>query len=211
MIAFGLGAVAGLAGFITSIMGRKHRAGIVAILALMAAGTGFGMLYMQSEMRKTLPPIHDVQTDWANPVAFTVKALQQRETAGAVRVRDDAVIAEGAGKWSGRTFAEAQADAYDLKPLTVRASPPDAIVAAADAGRRLGWTVVMSDPPGGQMEAEFRTRWYGLVSDIAVRAIPEGAGARIDVRSTSRIAGPDAGLNAGQVKALLDEMALILR
>jgi fatty-acyl-CoA synthase len=214
MMVFAVAAVASLVGFIASIAGKKHRGGIVAVLALIASGTALGTLYGQSVMRDALPPIYDVQTDWNNPVAFTEKALRQREAAGAVRVRDDAVIPEGSGKWSGMTFAEAQANSPyrdDLKPLIVKALPADATVAAGNAARRLGWTVVMSDPPGGQMEAEHQTQWYGLASDIAVRVTPEGAGSRIDVRSASRLSGGDLGVNANQVKALLDEIALMLR
>jgi fatty-acyl-CoA synthase len=211
MTALAVGAGATLISLIASIAGRKQRSAIVAILVLIASGTGLGMLYGQSVMRDALPPIHDVQTDWSYPVAFTIKALQQREGAGAAPVRDDAIIPEGNGRWSGKSFAEAQKEVYDLEPLRVRALPPDATVAAANAAQRLGWTVLMSDPPGGQMEAVHQTFWYGLRSDIAVRVIPDGTGSRIDVRSTSRLAGGDVGRNAGQVKALLDEIALMLR
>ena len=84
-------------------------------------------------------------------------------------------------------------------------------MAAANAAKRLGWDVMRSDPPGGQMEAINHSFWYGLTSDIAVRVLPEGAGSRIDVRSTSRLPNADLGSNAGQVKELLDEIALELR
>jgi fatty-acyl-CoA synthase len=211
MIVFAVAAIAALVGLIASITSRKHRGAIVAVLSLLASGTALGMLYGQSVMREALPPTYDAQTDWANPVAFTEKALQQREAAGAVRVRDDALIPEGSGKWSGKSFAEAQKEVYDLKPLRVKVLPADATVAAANAAERLGWTVVMSDPPGGHVEAIHETQWYGLVSDIAVRVTPDAGGSRIDVRSTSRLPGGDMGVNAGQVKSLLDEIALMLR
>jgi fatty-acyl-CoA synthase len=214
LLAFAAAALAALIGLVASLAGKRHRGAIVSILVLVAAGTGAGMLYSQSVLRAELPPINDVQTDWGNPVAFTEQALGAREAEGAVKVRDDAVIPEGSGKWSGKTFAEAQKGAAqydDLKPLIVRAKPADATVAAANAAKRLGWDVMMSDPPAGQMEAVNHTFWYGLTSDIAVRIVPEGTGSRVDVRSTSRLPNADMGANAAQVKEFLDEIALELR
>jgi hypothetical protein len=129
-----------------------------------------------------------------------------------VQIRDDAIIPEGRGKWSGKSFAAAQKEFYaDLKPLMVKASPADATVAAANAAERLGWDVMLSDPPGGVVEAVHHTRWYGLAADISVRVATEGEGSRIDVRSTSRNAGPDMGANASRVQQLLDEIAFALR
>ena len=87
-------------------IGRKHRAGIVAVLRddrrrawRRAASTP------ATSRRRDLPPINDVQTDWTLPVAFTEAALKEREKAGAVRVRDDAVMPEGNGQWTGMPFA----------------------------------------------------------------------------------------------------------
>jgi hypothetical protein len=39
----------------------------------------------------------------------------------------------------------------------------------------------------------------------------QGETSRVDIRSTSRIAAADMGANAAQVKALSNEIALILR
>ena len=98
--------IVGLIGLIMSVAGRVHRGAIVGILLMMAAGMGSGTLYAQSKMKEQLPPINDVQTDWTLPVAFTEKALREREHAGSIRVRDDAVVPEGNGDWSGLSFAD---------------------------------------------------------------------------------------------------------
>ena len=208
-----LAAVAvGLVGLIMSVVGRKHRAAIVGILLMMAAGMGSGTLYAQATMKDQLPPINDVQTDWALPVAFTEKALRERENHGAIRVRDDAVVPEGNGEWSGMSFAEAQSKFYIyIKPLIVKQAPPQATLVAAEAARRMGWDVMLESPPEGMMEAVYHTPWYDLVYDIAVRVTPEGQGSRIDVRSTSRTNDRDMGEGATQIKQLIDEMALELR
>lgn len=202
----------GLAGLIYSLIGKKQRGAIVGVLVMMAAGVGAGTLYAQATMKDQLPPINDVQTDWTMPVAFTEKALREREHAGAIRVRDDAVVPEGNGSWSGMSFAEAQSKFYvDVMPLKVKQSPAQATIEAATAARRLGWDVMLESPPEGMMEAVYHSPWYDLVYDIAVRVIPEGEGARIDVRSTSRTNDRDMGESATQLKQLIDEMALQLR
>lgn len=204
--------LAGLAGFFLSIAGRRQRGAIVGLLVLVAAGIGGGALFGQNVMRSEFPPIYDVQTDWSQPVAFTEKTLQVRRAEEAVRIRDDAVIPEGQGRWSGKPFAAAQAEFYrDLKPLVVNVQPADATVAAANAAQRLGWDVMLSDPQNGIVEAVHHSRWYGLAADISVRVMQEGEGSRIDVRSTSRQAGPDMGANASRVQQLLDEIAFALR
>jgi fatty-acyl-CoA synthase len=204
--------LAGVLGFFLSIAGKRQRGAIVGLLVLVAAGIGGGALFGQNVMRGEFPPIYDVQTDWSQPVAFTESTLQVRRAENAVQIRDDAVIPENQGRWSGKTFAASQAEFYkDLKPLVVKAQPADATVAAANAAKQLGWDVMLSDPSAGVVEAVHHSRWYGLAADISVRVTPEGQGSRIDVRSASREAGPDMGSNASRVQQLLDEIAFALR
>lgn len=200
-----------LVGLVWALVGSKHRAAIVAILVTVGAGIAGGNVYANGAMRHDLPPINDIQTDWTRPVAFTEKALKEREHAGAIRVRDDAVVPAGNGKWSGLSYAQAQQEFYkDLEPLSVKQSAPQATVAAAKAARRLGWDVLMENPPDGMVEAVYHEGWYDLVYDIAVRVTPEGQGSRIDVRSTSRTPDRDMGESATQVKQLLYEIQQVL-
>lgn len=204
--------VAGVVGFLLSIISKRQRGAIVGLLVLVAAGIGGGALFGQTVMRGEFPPIYDVQTDWNLPVAFTETTLQVRRAENAVQIRDDAIISEGQGRWSGKTFAAAQAEFYrDLKPLVVNVQPADATVAASNAAKRLGWDVMFSEPPAGVVEAVHHSRWYGLAADVSVRVVQEGQGSRIDVRSTSRQPGPDMGANASRVQQLLDEIAFALR
>jgi hypothetical protein len=93
----------------------------------------------------------------------------------------------------------------------VKASLADATKAAAQGAEQLGWKVTLNDPSTGVVEAVSTSLWYGFTSDVAVRVQAEGENARVDIRSTSRIASQDTGSNAAQVKALSNEIALILR
>lgn len=205
--------VLGLIGLVLAFVGHKHRAGIVGVLVTAAAGMAVGGMYNRIITRSDLPPIYDVQTDWNLPVAFTEAALKEREKAGAVKVRDDAVIGEDEGRWTGMRFSDAQAQFFDdIKPAILPASVPNVTKAAAKAAERMGWQVTKVDPDMGVVEAVFKSPWYELVHDIAIRVMPEDGGktSRVDVRSTSRLAGHDMGGNGALVKQFLDEIVLAL-
>lgn len=197
----------GLLGLVLAFAGAKQRAGIAAVLVTALAGMMAGSLFGRNISREDLPPIHDVQTDWALPVAFTEATLKEREKAHAVRVRDDAMIGEHEGRWSGMSFAEAQSKFYvDIAPQKMSGSVAQVTAGAAKAAERMGWTVTRTDAEAGVVEATYRSPWYELVHDIAVRVTPDGTGSRVDVRATSRMPGHDMGGNAALVKDMLGEL-----
>jgi len=201
----------GLVGLVLAFVGARHRAGIVAVLLVAAAGMGAGSIYGRDISRDDLPPIWDAQTDWSRPVAFTEATLKARATAGAVRVRDDAVVGEGQGRWTGLPFSQAQAVVYrDLEPRVLNVAPAAVSAAAVRAAERMGWRVTTQDLEGGVVEAVFRSPWYELEHDVAVRVVPEGQGSRVDVRATSRLPGHDMGANASLVKQMINEIVLAL-
>ena len=204
----GLAGAIALVGLAMSVLGKSSKGAIVGVLVIIAALLlGFRVVGAMVQ-RSGLPPIHDAQTDWDNPVAFTGRALAGREADAAAPVRDDARIGAGAGEdWAGMTFAEAQATFWELEPLHLDMPPAAATVLADEVARRQGWSVMFSDPPGGQIEAVQRSFWYGLPADIAVRIVEAEGGSRVDVRSTSRLAGNDMGANAQRIKVLLDDLA----
>ena len=57
----------------------------------------------------------------------------------------------------------------------------------------LGWQVVNVDAAQGIVEATDTSFWFGFVDDIVVRVTPVDAGARVDVRSVSRVGLSDIG------------------
>ena len=63
-------------------MGRKSRAVIVGIVGLTAMGMLGFRLYAYDEQHASLPPIHDVQTDWSRPVAFSESAQRGQQLFG---------------------------------------------------------------------------------------------------------------------------------
>src|SRR5690242_6418956 len=89
---FGVGLALVVLGLAMSFFARSHKGVIVAVVAGIANGYGFGDLYSQSELRRDLPPMWDAQTDWRQPVEFSAKTLEARKAASAVAVKDDATF-----------------------------------------------------------------------------------------------------------------------
>jgi len=210
--------VASIIVIVTHAMQAPRRGVIIGILVLTFGGLALGRLGLMPDARTDLPPVWDAQTDWAHPIAFSSQTLTERANAGAAPVRDDVVIDHG--RWSGKTVDEAQrqyyaagkAEYYALKTMKVPADPAATRAAVIRAIHDQGWTLKSgAEVPGAPIEAVNTSRWYGLVSDIAVRITPDGTGSHIDVRSTSRTPTPDMGANANRVKDLLDALKLSLR
>jgi uncharacterized protein (DUF1499 family) len=95
-----------------------------------------------------------------------------------------------------------------VTPLQLRMPPPRAFEAALATARDLGWKVIDSDASTGRIEATDQTFWYGFIDDIVVRITPSAAdGARVDIRSVSRVGKSDIGTNARRVRKFLDAFA----
>ena len=76
----------------------------------------------------------------------------------------------------------------------------------------LGWRIIDAEPPNlagdgtALIEATDRSRFFGLVSDIAIRIQPGATRTAIDVRSVSRIGKHDFGANAARVRRFIAAM-----
>jgi uncharacterized protein (DUF1499 family) len=143
--------------------------------------------------RKTVPPIHDITTDIDNPPAFSaVLPARAAERAGSVDRRPP-------------QLGELQKDAYpDLAPLTITLPPTRAFEEALEAAKSMpGWTIVAADANAGRIEASEQSRWFRFIDDVVIRVVGDGAGSRIDVRSTSRQGRSDYGVNAARIRAYM--------
>jgi uncharacterized protein (DUF1499 family) len=162
-------------------VGLLGGAGVLAVAAAHAsAGRG-------------LPRIYDVTTNPGDPPAF-VTALSDPGNAG----HDLAYL-------PGSTAQ--QRTAYpDLAPIPVDAPPAEALERARLAALEIGLEVVdvrAPSSPGseGALEARQRSRVFRFVDDVVVRVRPAEAGSLVDVRSRSRDATADFGVNARRIRA----------
>ena len=144
---------------------------------------------------KSVPPIHDISTDTADPPAF-VGLLEERRKA------------PNGFAYGGEAVAAQQRRAYaDIKPVIVKSAPRDTTQRAIDAARAMGWEVVAADAATGRIEATDTSTWFGFKDDIVIRVRPEGEGSRVDVRSVSRVGVSDLGANAKRIKGFLAKLA----
>ena len=144
-----------------------------------------------------MPPIHDITTDPQDPPQFTA-ALVGRRGANANSV-DYAAKTDPA---SGRPLPEVQAEAYpDIRPILIESSAPLAYQAAREVAREMGWNVSTASEASLMFEATAETFWLGFKDDVVVRIRPTEDGARVDIRSVSRVGVSDLGANAARIKA----------
>ena len=135
-----------------------------------------------------VPPMHDVTTDMADPPSFDVVVKLRGEGA------DINTLA-----YDPEKLPPQQRAAYPkLVPLDVSATPTAAFDTTVAVLRDLGLEVVNADRESMRIEAVATTFWFGFKDDVVVRIRPTDTGARIDVRSVSRVGVGDSGVNAGR-------------
>jgi uncharacterized protein (DUF1499 family) len=187
-----------VASILTLLLGgsRIEARGIaIAIVAFAAGGLLAYVPWHYDQVRRTVPPIHDITTDPDNPPLF-VAAAPLRKEAG-----ENPVVYEGA------RIAEQQRQAYpDIQPLILALAPAAAFNRALDAAQRMGWTILAADNAAGRIETSDRSRWFGFTDDIVIRVTASGSGSRIDLCSSSRLGRSDFGVNAARVERYLSAL-----
>ena len=143
-----------------------------------------------------LPQLNDVQTT-RQPMEF--KQLAAMRPADANRVVEPDLAA-----------AEEREKAYpDIRPMELERSVTETFDIVHEAVKRLGWTIVLSEPPAeepGRIEATNRTMIMGYTDDALIRVTGDDTHAFIDVRSASRYGMHDLGANAEHIRELFAEV-----
>jgi uncharacterized protein (DUF1499 family) len=144
-----------------------------------------------------LPQLNDIQTT-RQPMEF--KQLAAMRPADANRIVEPDLAA-----------AEEREKAYpDIRPMELERSVTETFDIVHEAVKRLGWTIVLSEPPDGdqpgRIEATNRTMIMGYTDDALIRVTGDDAHAFIDVRSVSRYGMHDLGANAGHIRELFAEV-----
>jgi uncharacterized protein (DUF1499 family) len=172
--------------------GRKRALALAAVLAIIAGAT-VAVPWQWTRTARAVPPIHDITTDTENPPEF----IALRERPGA----------RNPVEYGGPEVAAQQRTAYpDIAPITLEVTPAQAVALAATTARDMGWEVAAVDTSAGRIEATDRTRWFGFYDDVVIRVTPADGGARVDVRSLSRVGGSDVGTNAKRIRDFLERL-----
>jgi uncharacterized protein (DUF1499 family) len=144
-----------------------------------------------------LPQLNDIQT---------TRQLMEFKQLAAMRPADANRIVE-----PDLAAAEEREKAYpDIRPMELERSVTETFDIVHEAVKRLGWTIVLSEPPDGdqpgRIEATNRTMIMGYTDDALIRVTGDDAHAFIDVRSVSRYGMHDLGANAGHIRGLFAEV-----
>ena len=177
--------------------GASHAVAAVFIACLGLALPGY---YLAKAAR--LPMLTDVQTSPDEPLEFTT--LNTMRPAGAIPIKDPTPAQ-----------IDAQDDAYpDLEPMMLERSAPEVFSIVHEAVDRLGWDIVVNDPPGetgiGHIEATARSLIMGFTNDVVIQIKGDDAHAQIDARSVSRYGMHDFGANAKYIRKLFAEVTAAL-
>ncbi len=143
---------------------------------------------------RSVPPIHDITTDTANPPRFVA----------VLPLRADA---PNPPEYEGDSIAQLQREAYpDVTPVVLEEPTDRAFGRALEAARDMGWEIVAADPAEGRIEATATTFWFGFKDDVVVRITPLEGRSVVDVRSVSRVGRSDVGKNAERIREYMDKL-----
>ncbi|MBS0295442.1 MAG: DUF1499 domain-containing protein [Proteobacteria bacterium] len=197
------GAIAGVAlgGLALALsVSELKRAGPAIALGLVASAATLGAIGLFRARSAGQPPVHDVSTDWSDPVMFSKGLIADREASHAANpVEADPRVPAGAGApWAGQRVAEVNARTCPgAKPIS---HGVDADKASA-ALQKLGVQITGSAP--FRVEGVREGLWYAQQDDVAVRIRP----GRTDVRATSRSLANDHGGNCRLVTAIVQALS----
>ncbi len=201
------GALVGLAGGFVSVLalslivsgrGRRPPWAVFASIGLLVGAMSFGVPWALLQQARRVPPIHDITTDTAQPPLFHALLSARRAASNPV-------------VYGGPSVARAQRQAYpDIQSLHLRVSPKQAFSAALEVAKVMGWEIAAAVPQAGRIEATATTFWFGFKDDVVILVRAAGSGARVDIRSVSRVGVGDLGKNAERVRRFCDRLTQTL-
>lgn len=221
LLALGLSIVAQV---IALIKAPRKQAFILALAATLIAAFCMLRLVGMGAQASALPPLHDIQTDWSDPIAFSETLMTARAADGQTNpVLDAPTVPDYAeARWpgtSGRLVSEIQEEAESkdggkstvyptMESLYFDQSPADIADAAEQLMKRRGWEIVSTGATdnGFLVEATATSGWFGFKDDVAVRIRPSRGATEVDIRSTSRVGLSDLGANSKRVYGLMVEL-----
>jgi hypothetical protein len=153
-----------------------------------------------------LPPIHDISTDISRPPLF--EALRDRRDGAENGPDYDGNIVVSMGGRNYKTSALQKRYYPDVKTIGELTTPTKLFQHALAAAKAMGWTIASVAPArdGGQIEATDTTFFFGFTDDIAIRVRRSGQGARLDIRSKSRVGVSDFGRNTYRIRAYVRKL-----
>jgi len=179
-----LGLVLSVIGAVLSRPGARQHGFLLSVLGIAASLPAVVMAIQWEYATRTYPSINDISTDIEDPPVFWDMPNPTL--------------------YPGAEAATLQRAAYpDLAPLILSVAPDRAYALAMALTKDKGWEIVADEPKEGRIEAVDRSLLYGFKDEIVIRITASDGGARVDLRSRSRIGRIDRGVNAKRIRSFL--------
>lgn len=190
----------GLASLALAFFTPPRRGLLLALPAILVPALGLGYGVYVRQHASSVPPIHDITTDPLDPPGFSAAVVDARAGVGGGNNLD---LFEKRDS-EGHSFIDLQHEAYpDITHVSTGLNQAQAFETALALVREQPWKLGKADAASGVIEATAESFWFGFKDDIAVRVRPDGSGARIDMRSVSRVGRSDLGANAARMEPFL--------
>ena len=161
------------------------------VVSIIAAAIAFYLPYSQYQVAQSVPPIHDISTDLANPPEFVAIAPLRADAPNPV-------------EYAGPETAEQQREAYpDLQTYTTQQDVDALFAQALQVANDMGWEIVEANEDAGRIEATDTTTWFGFKDDVVIRIQTVDGETQLDIRSKSRVGRSDVGKNADRIREFL--------
>ncbi len=174
------------------------------LAALLIAGATLGVFVVMGGKARQAPPIHDVATNWSEPMMFS-HATMMRRGPDANPVEVHPMVPAQMPMIGGMSVAEVNRQTCPAaRPVLLKMTAEEAYARTRAALTAEGMKIVGEDPEQGLIEAVVTSFWYGFKDDLVARVWPEGSGARVDMRSVSRVGISDLGQNCKRIGRLAE-------
>ena len=164
--------------------GLARTAAYISLIPIIGLGT-------QIFTARSVPEIHNITTDTANPPVF-----------------DTVIALRGANSnphgYNASELAKVQSAAYpEIKTYFSDRTPSELFNKSLEVIKDNGWVLVSNNASTGIIEATETTRLWAFKDDVVIRISQQGDKTAVDLTSVSRIGRNDLGANAKRIKAFL--------
>ena len=185
----GLAALFGLVGAVLGGHGKTTRAVTALVVALLVLVAPLNTVRQGAGV----PMIHDITTDLEDPPIF-VEVPRKRS------IEDNSLDIDA------EVLAAQKAYYTDIGPTVLPMAKREAFALVREAVDAFDWVVHAENANLGYIEATASTPFFGFRDDVIIRVTEDTGGARVDMRSASRVGLSDLGVNAGRIR---DFMAMV--
>lgn len=191
---------------------------VSALIANIGAGARYGLIGLIGSavvlalplydiyVAKTSPPIHDISTDIEHPPQFQTLLSMRKGALNGPEYDGPKLVKMPDG--TTHTTSWLQRKYYgDIHTIAILTPPEKLFNRALEAAKEMGWDIVADAPDEGRIEATDTSLFFGFTDDIVIRVRPSGMGAKLDIRSKSRVGVSDVGKNAARIREFVKTLA----